>query len=233
MLNTLEQVRGPLPMHYRLLWPVVKLYERSICLAERSNEPYATHVPILVGVAAAFRPESIIELGSGDFSTASFLDEAAFPSIRRVDSYENNREWFEQVRQKLPSSGRVNLHFVEGEMYKAVCAANPAAADMIFIDDSPTARARVPTVEEVARSCGTQPLVILHDNDLRRLRFATRKFEHRVSINTFNPQCSVMWHGHPERAAILQRVGGIIRDHGASIPVTDIRGWAKVFSQEL
>jgi hypothetical protein len=217
----------------KILWPVVKLYERSICLAKRSNEAYATHSPILVGVAAAFRPESIIEFGSGDFSTASFVDEAAFPSIRRVDSYENDREWFDQVRQKLSSSRLVNFHFVAGDMYKAVRAANPAAADMIFIDDSSTTRARVSTVEEVARSCGTRPLVVLHDNDQRRLRLATLKFEHRASINTFNPQCCVMWHGHPERAARLQRVGGIIRDHGASIPVTDIRGWAKVFSQEL
>ena len=220
-------------MFYRLFWPVVKVYERSIRLAERSKEPYATHVPILVGVAAAFKPKSIIEFGSGAFSTVSFLDEAAYPSIRIVDSYENNRDWFDQMRQKLPSSKRVNLHFVEGEMYKAVSTAKPSAADLIFIDDSPTAKARVPTVEEVARSCGTQPLVVLHDNDLRVLRRATRKFEHRISISTFNPQCSVMWHGHPERAAILRRVAGIIRDHGASIPVTDFREWAKVFSQEL
>jgi hypothetical protein len=157
----------------------------------------------------------------------------AFPSIRRVDSYENNREWFDQVRQKLPSSASVNLHFVEGEMYKAVSAANPRAADMIFIDDSPTDRARVPTVEEVAGSCGTQPVVILHDNDLWRLRLATRKFEHRISIDTFNPQCCIMWHGYPERKLVFQRVAGIIRECDASIPVTDIRAWFEVFSREL
>ena len=179
-------------MFYRLLWPAVKLFEQIICLAKRSNEPYATHVPILVGVAAVCQPERVIEFGSGDFSTVSFLDETAFPSVRRVDSYENDREWFDQVRQKLSSSRRVNIHFVEGEMYKAVCAANPYAADMIFIDDSPTDRARVPTVEEVARSCGAQPVVIMHDNDLWRLRFATQNFEHRISINTFNPQCCIM-----------------------------------------
>lgn len=220
-------------MFYRFLWPAVKLYERKICLAKRSREPYATHAPILVGVAAALKPESIIEFGAGAFSTVSFLDEAAFPSIRRVDSYENNREWFDQLRQRLPSRGRLNLRFVEGEMYQAVLAANPIAADIIFIDDSPTARARVPTVEEVARTCGMKPIVVLHDNDLWRLRFATRKFGHRVSVNTFNPQCSIMWHGHPERVTVLQRVRDVIHQHAGNIPVTDIREWAKVFSQEL
>jgi hypothetical protein len=163
----------------------------------------------------------------------SFLDEKAFPSIRRVDSYENNQEWFDQVRQKLPSSGRINLHFVEGEMYKAVRGAKPATADMIFIDDSPSAQARVPTVREVARACGEEPVVIMHDHDLWRLRLATRNFEHRISIDAFNPQCCIMWHGHPERMLKFQRVGDIIRKFAASLPLTDIRAWADVFSQAL
>ncbi len=220
-------------MFYRLLWPVMKLYERNIGLAEKSDEPYATHVPVLVGVAAACKPETIIEFGSGCFSTLSLLDETAFPSIRRVDSYENNHEWLDQVRKKLTSTSRINLHFVEGDMYKAVRAAQPSAAGMIFVDDSPTAQARVPTVVEVARFCGSQPVVILHDNDLWRLRLATRNFEHRISINTFNPQCCVMWHGHAERLPKLQRVGKIIRECGTNIPLTDIRTWAEVFSREL
>jgi hypothetical protein len=220
-------------MLHRLFWPAVKVYERSIRLAERSSEPYATHVPVLVGVAAACRPESVIEFGSGTFSTMSFLDEEAFPSIRKVDSYENNQEWFNQVRKKLPSGGRVDLHFVEGEMNKAVRSAKPSTAGMIFIDDSPSARARVPTVREVARSCGEEPVVIMHDHDLRRLRLATLSFEHRISINAFNPQCCVMWHGHRERMPKLRRVGEIVRKFAARIPLTDIREWARVFSQEL
>lgn len=50
----------------------------------------------------------------------SFRDEVAFPSLERVESYEDNREWFEQVRKELPINGRVNLHFVEEGMFRAV-----------------------------------------------------------------------------------------------------------------
>lgn len=220
-------------MFSRLLWPAARVYERSIRLAKRSSEPYATHVPVLVGVAAACKPESIIEFGSGTFSTMSFLDETAFPWTRRVDSYENNRQWFDQVREKLPPSMRVSLHFAEGEMYKAVDAVNACAADMIFVDDSPTDRARVRTLEGLARSCGTRPVVVLHDYDLWRLRLATRRFEHRISIDTFNPQCCIMWQGHPERRQRLQRVGRIIRECGATIALIDVRAWAGAFSREL
>src|SRR5271167_4840249 len=134
----------------------LSLYNRSIGLTHRSEEPYATHVPILLGVAAACRPEFFIEFGSGTFSTLLLLDELAFPSLRRVDSYENNREWFEQVCKQIPTNDRINLQFVDGEMHQAVAGASTAKANMIFIDDSPTARARVPTVVEVARHCGTE-----------------------------------------------------------------------------
>ncbi len=209
------------------------LYERSISLSERSNEPYATHVPILVGVAAAFKSESIIEFGSGTFSTLAFLNETAFPFIRRVDSYENDQKWFNQVRKELTRGARVNLHFVEGEMHQAVGAANPTNADLIFIDDSPTAIARVPTVREVARRCGVQPIVILHDNDLWRLRLASRRFENRISFNTFNPQCCVMWHGHPERMSALRRIRHVIRQYSTNIPLTNIEAWMQAFKKEL
>ena len=210
-----------------------RLYDQSIGLARIAKDPYATHVPILVGVAAAFRPEFLIEFGSGTFSTLSFLDDVAFPSLQRIESYENNREWFEQVSKRLPSNARVNLQFVDGEMYRAVHGANTPDAAMIFIDDSPTSRARVSTVEEVARHCGTEPVVVLHDNDLWRLRLATRKFENRISFDAFNPQCCVMWHGHPERRPALEDVNRIIHQHAASVRLTDIRTWMKIFSTEL
>ena len=211
----------------------MKLYERNINLAERSTEPYATHVPILVGIAAAFEPQSVIEFGSGTFSTLAFSNEMAFPTIRRVDSYENNQEWFNQVRKELSPDARVHLHLVEEKMHNAVGAANTTNADLIFIDDSPTALARVPTVKEVARQCGVRPIVILHDNDLWRLRLASRAFEHHVSFNAFNPQCSVMWHGHPERIPVVQRVGQIIRQYSASTPVTNIEAWTQAFARKL
>ena len=211
----------------------IRLYDRKISLALRAENPYATHVPILVGVAAACSPRSLIEFGSGTFSTLSFQDEVAFPSLQRVDSYENNRQWFEQVREGLTSNSCVNLHYVEGEMYQAVCGANTSRAEMIFIDDSPTAKARLPTVREVARRCGTEPCVVLHDYDLWRLRLAARGFEHCVSFDAFNPQSCVMWHGHPERRPIFECVARVIRQHAADLPLTNIRGWMEVFSRQL
>jgi hypothetical protein len=213
--------------------PTRRLYQQSIGLAARSEQPYATHLPVLVGVAAAFSPASVIEFGSGIFSTLSFLDDLAFPTLKSTESYENNREWFEQIRAQIPPGGRVSLRFIDGKMYRAVNDAKVETAGMIFIDDSPTARARVPTVEAVARQCGSKPIVVLHDNDLWRLRIATRKFEHCVSFAAFNPQCCVMWHGHPEWRKVIENVAAIARRHAGEIPVTHARAWREVFSRDL
>jgi len=210
-----------------------RLYDRSIGLTTRAVEPYTTHVPILVGVAAACKPKLLVEFGAGTFSTLSFLDEVAFPSLQRVESYENNREWFEHLQKTLSNRTRINLQFVDGDMYRAVEGANTPDAGMIFIDDSPSAKERAPTVVEVARCCGTEPVVVLHDNDLWRLRLATRKFGNRVSFKIFNPQCCVMWHGHPERRSIFENVSRIIYRHATDISLTDIRAWADIFSREL
>jgi len=209
------------------------IYNRRIGLTQRADNPYATHVPILVGVAAVCRPKLLIEFGSGTFSTMSFLDEVAFPSLQRVESYENDRKWFEQIRESLPSNSRVHLQLVDGEMYQAVPGANTSAAGMIFIDDSPSAEARVPTLKEVARRCGTEPVVVLHDHDLWRLRLATRNFENRISFDSLNPQCCVMWHGHKERRPALEHVKRIIQQNAVKIPLTDIRTWMEIFSTEL
>jgi len=217
----------------KLRGQVSGFYNRSIGLAQRADNPYATHVPILVGVAAACRPKLLIEFGSGTYSTMSFLDAVAFPSVQRVESYENDKSWFDQVRENLPANAPVHLQFVDGEMYQAVPRAKTSDAGMIFIDDSPTADARVPTLEAVARECGTEPVVVMHDYDLWRLRLATRKFENRISFNAFNPQCCVMWHGHKERKPVLEQVKRIIHQHATEIPLTDVRAWIQVFTDGL
>jgi hypothetical protein len=210
-----------------------KLYQRSIGLAPRAKEAYLTHLPILVGVATAFEPKVLIEFGSGTFSTLSFLDNVAFPSLQRIESYENNREWFEQVQKQLPPNAPVNLHYVEGEMYRAVVGANTSLADMIFIDDSPSAETRAPTVVEVAMQCGNLPVVVLHDVDLRKLRLATHKFENRINFEFFNPQTCVMWHGHAKRRQTLNEVKRIIQQNADHVALKDIRSWREIFSREL
>lgn len=202
---------------------------RILGAAARSEQAYATHIPVLIGVAAACFPQWVIEFGSGDFSTLTFLDQAVFPSVRRVESYENNRDWMQHMRAKLAGNPRVVYRFFEGRMRDAVSSANLSAADLIFIDDSPNGWERAHTVKEVALICHEQPITIVHDYELPALRVACRKFEHRVEFTPFTPQSCAVWNGNPDRKALLEGVARRIEENASRLSVTDVRGWAKVF----
>jgi hypothetical protein len=205
------------------------LYCRTLGIAARSEQPYATHIPVLVGLAAAFLPQRLVEFGSGDFSTLTFLNEMVFPSLIGLSSYENNLSWNQRMEAKLAGNPRVNLHFFEGRMRDAVSTASLAEADVIFIDDSPSGWERAHTVAAVAQACGERPITIVHDYDLPAIRVACRKFEHRFPFTHFTPQSCAVWNGNRHRKALLESVAHRLEQHASLLSVTDAGGWAKVF----
>jgi hypothetical protein len=205
------------------------LYCRTLGIVARSEHPYATHLPVLVGVASAFRLERVVEFGSGDFSTLTFLDQVVFPNVLRIESYENNLEWMQHVQARLAGNPRAVCHFFEGRMRDAVCRADLAAADLIFIDDSPSGWERAHTIKELAREYLERPMTIVHDYDLPAIRVACRKFEHRFPFTFFTPQSCAVWNGDRHRRTLLEGVAQRIHEHAFRLSVTDARGWAKVF----
>lgn len=206
------------------------LYCRALRIVARSEQPYATHIPVLVGVAAACRPQRVVEFGSGDFSTITFLDQTVFPSVLRVDSYENNRDWMQRMKVKLAGNPRAAYHFFAGRMRDAVSRADLAAADLILIDDSASGWERAHTIKELARVRPERPITIVHDYDLPAIRVACRRFEHRFAFTTFTPQSCAAWNGNPDRKVLLEGVTRGLQENVARISVTDARGWFSVFS---
>lgn len=205
------------------------LYCRTLGIAARSEQPYATHIPVLVGVAAAFLPKQLVEFGSGGFSTLTFLDETIFPSLVRLSSYENDLSWMQLIEAKLAGNPRVNLCFFEGRMRDAVSTANVAAADLIFVDDSPSGWERAHTVVALAQTCRERPITIVHDYDMPGIRVACRKFEYRFPFIQFAPQSCAVRNGDGRRMALLESVAHKLEEYASHLSVTDARGWAKVF----
>ncbi len=205
------------------------LYCRALGIVAQSEQPFATHIPVIVGVAAACLPQRLVEFGSGNYSTLAFLDETVFPSLVQVESYENNLYWMQQMEAKLAGNPRVVCRFFEGRMRGAVSGANLTEADLIFIDDSPSGWERSHTLIEVARNCGDRPITIVHDYELPTLRLTCRMFEHRFAFTTFTPQCCAVWNGNPHRKALLKSVAHRLEENASRLSVTDARGWSKVF----
>lgn len=206
------------------------LYCRALGIVPRSEQPYATHIPILIGVAAAYLPQRVVEFGSGNFSTMMFLDTNVFPSVRRVESYENNRDWLQRIEGKIAGDPRAACYFCEGRMKDAVSSEKLAAADLIFVDDSMSGWERAYTVKEVARTCSEHPITIVHDYDLPGIRMACRKFEHRFAFTQFTPQTCAVWNGSPQRKRIFETVARRLDENAQRLGVADARRWAGVFS---
>ena len=52
--------------------------------------PYATHLPVLSAASSVMKVRSVLELGSGPFSTPLFLGRRVFPDLEKLISHEDD-----------------------------------------------------------------------------------------------------------------------------------------------
>jgi hypothetical protein len=149
------------------------LYNAAIRLQPRHETPYATHMPILVGLGLLCRPRKVIEFGSGEFSTALFLDRSVFPTVEEVVSFENDAVWFSQVSSRLVGDARLHMQSISGEM-ASVISTSTLSGDLIFIDDESSDVLRSHTVVAVE--------VIFRDGLISLVIFAVLGMSPLVSI---------------------------------------------------
>jgi hypothetical protein len=208
------------------------LYNAAIRLQPRHETPYATHMPILVGLGLLCRPRKVIEFGSGEFSTALFLDRPVFPTVEEVVSFENDAVWFSQVSSRLGGDARLHMQSISGEM-ASVISTSTLSGDLIFIDDESSAVLRSHTVVAVARGCPDGVPVVIHDAEQWRLRRAIRNFDHHFCITAMNPQTTIAWNGDLPFAVVIPTLAGIVRDNAAHLPPHDGQGWRRVVSETI
>ena len=116
---------------------------------------YATHFHLLLDVMLSFRPRTILETGSGLYSTGFFL---GF-DIDKLVSLENNPEWarkHDDPRHRLIKvKGNIADHLPDLTGY-----------DLVFVDDDPI-DARAETLRRVLGKA--RGLVVVHDTDDGRI----------------------------------------------------------------
>jgi hypothetical protein len=67
---------------------------------------WSSHAPLLQAAVDVFRPDFILELGSGQFSTPIFA-----ASDARVWSIDNDQEWLQKAKESLSADSRVEFIF--------------------------------------------------------------------------------------------------------------------------
>src|SRR5574341_819530 len=99
----------------------------------RAENPYATHVPVLVALARVIPVRRVLELGCGRYSTFTFLNRVAFPQLEQLYSLENDRDWAARIAAEAGTDARLSLRFVDGLLAAAVAAMELSSYDLILI----------------------------------------------------------------------------------------------------
>jgi len=152
----------------------------------RAVNDYATHIPILVGLASIREIRSVLEFGCGHYSTLTFLDHSAFPQLEKLESIENDISWAEAIQQATDDR-RWTLNLINGEIASSVADLDLEKFDLILIDDSKTSAQRSATIRAVARKQPQHPWILIHDYEVNEYRMAAKGFKYRYAFKIYNP----------------------------------------------
>src|SRR6185503_3939695 len=131
--------------------------------APRALKDYATHIPILIGLARLREVRSVLEFGCGHYSTLTFLNAPAFPHLERLHSIENDDSWAETIQEAARNDLRWRLQLVNGEISESVAELDLESFDLILIDDSKTSGQRATTIRAIAAKEPKRPWIVIHD----------------------------------------------------------------------
>lgn len=194
-----------------------------------SGDPYSTHVPILIGLSLAHRIERVVEYGSGLNSTFLFLNQAVYSSVYSIDSYENYAEWFVKVKAEL-SSDRINYVLVDGLMANCVRSDVISSSDLVFIDDSYTARERALTIDAVIKL--KPKLCVIHDFENINYRWSCIKSRQKYyRFKSILPNVGVF--GSSVDFEVCSKIDSIVSRYSPAVHNSDITRWLAIFGNEL
>jgi len=194
----------------------------------RARNDYATHVPILIGLARLREIKNVLEFGCGYYSTLTFLNRSVFPRLERLQSVENDALWGETLQEVAGKDDRWVLNLVEGEIADAVPNLDLESFDLILIDDSKTSTQRSATIRGTAGQRPQHPWIIIHDFEVEEYRDAARGFVKRYIFKSYNPQTGLVCNNVDSDIKSLNRV---LKANSKSLEPDDVRKWITVFSK--
>jgi hypothetical protein len=192
----------------------------------RARNDYATHVPVLIGLATMRRVERVLEFGCGTYSTKTFLNRAAFPDLRELQSVENDRTWATQMSTTVADDARCVVNFVNGAISEAVGRFDLESFDLVLIDDSQTAIERAATIRAVFDAGIERPWVVVHDYEVFDYQNAAAGFKHRLTFKGYNPHTGVVFNSTPQNG--LKALDKLIRTNSVRLDPDDVAGWLQV-----
>lgn len=204
------------------------LGELPFNLPELSTKPYATHLPVLVGLSSLIQIRTVLELGCGIHSTLTFLNQKAFPHLLKLRSVENDRGWFTKIRELTLNDSRLDLMLVEKPMSLALADLSIEGYDLIFIDDSLSEEKRAATIREVVRRLSPSTVAVVHDFERKTYRKAAQRATNAFTFTAFNPFTGAFWHKAAIPTSRLADLNELLKAHANRLSPDDVHAWIAV-----
>jgi precorrin-6B methylase 2 len=193
----------------------------------RALNDYATHIPILIGLARLRKIRHVLEFGCGHYSTLTFLNRSAFPDLERLHSIENDDSWATTTQQAAKDDQRWTLQLVNGEISDAIPELE--SFDLILIDDSKTSTQRAATIRAIARKQPQRPWIVIHDFEVDEYRDAASAFKHCHRFRAYNPETGVVANSRLD----LRTLNRSLKQNAKSLDPDNIAAWSNVILQIL
>lgn len=194
----------------------------------RAQNDYATHVPVLVGLAGLRTVERVLELGCGNYSTRTFLNRSVFPDLKELVSLENSPLWARTMRLNVAADPRCNIVFTSDAAADAVSSMDLDDFDLIFVDDSTTSEQRSATIRTLSALRPQNPWLLIHDYEISEYRRAAAAFSHKFAFNAYQPETGLVFNSIDERRSALRQLNHRMKANCSRLEPDDVPGWLRV-----
>ena len=198
----------------------------------RAVEDYATHLPVLIGLAQLVPIRHVIEFGCGEYSTIAFLKRAVFPHLVSLQSFETDDSWLSKVSALAGEDPRLLLKNTKATGIPGDETFRNESLDLAFIDDGLTAEQRAQTIQGFFVSHLQARVVAVHDFEIALYREMVPRTMQSFCFDGVLPWTGVIWRGETLRLSDLRRLNRLIRSASNRISVSDCHGWLESFHKE-
>ena len=207
------------------LRPVVAPLRRCVkyFAAPRARNDYATHVPVLIGLARMREIKSVLEFGCGYYSTLTFLNRTAFPHLERLHTVENDISWSETINEVAKLDERWILQLVRGEIADCVTQLDLERFDLILIDDSKTSTQRAATIRAVAHKQPQHPWIAIHDFEVDEYKQAASGFRWRHKFKAYNPETGLV----SNSIINTRHLARLLKENSKALQPDDVNAWIR------
>lgn len=195
-------------------------------LPPRAKNDYATHLPVLIGLAAMRPVARVLEFGCGHYSTKTFLKRSVFPDLKELQSVENNPGWAETMRVAVKDDARCVVTVVSGAICDAVRTFDLENFDLILVDDSTSAEQRAATIRALSERNPSNPWIVIHDYEVEDYRRASAGFKHRFTFRAYNPHTGLV--SNAGFTSAFKTLDQRVKHNSSRLAPDDIEGWIRV-----